>query len=695
MHMVDETSSSPIKLFYSYSHRDEMFRVQLEKHFSLLHRQGVINDWSDRKITGGNDWVKAIDSHLADADIVLLLVSADFIASEYCYDIELTRAMERHERGEARVIPVILRPCDWQAAPFGNLQALPVEGKALTLWTNQDEGLADIVRGIRAVCRELTMARQQVVKLTITKEETSPDLSSDSSKQQAESNTTRDLDQRYSNLFQISSLILPYIVLVGAWEEDSNEYGMGEVVSITDTVPAYHLPQEFRSNPVPPSYFSDFKCRLEHYDCTILQPGLSRLTFTFSKIEYLDFLLSGQYLDCPLPDDPNVTFRNKYAPRLDFSDFSQSRLTNISGVGLFLITRDEKIIVSRHSSNVQVYSDVWTYSASGSMDWSEDVHPFVEAAREIFEEIGHRTSLDNTYLFGFGIDANNLVCQFSFFERTGLSSDVIIAKALMARDYHAEMRELAAIDFEPDAIVNAIKSRIWEPAAAAGLLTLCAKRFGYETVERTIDPAFVHTRVRKEMLAEWNYRASRPNDLAVMSARYPASRTLGESKKYIEAVFDFIGTDVDGKAVLELGAGIGRMSEVLVHKTGKLTCLDLSQAMLDRNRQRLGTHAQRVHYVQMFAQDYRPQKPYDITISSLVLIHNIDDADFRRLVDVIKASSGTIFLFEHVDVGYQVSRHTRLRSEESLLAAFPEYRLERRREYQLFNDNLIFLKLTR
>src|ERR1051325_6100467 len=106
------------------------------------------------------------------------------------------------------------------------------------------------------------------------------------------------------------------------------------------------------------------------------------------------------------------SFRNKYAPRLDFSDFSQSRLTNISGVGLFLITRDEKIIVSRHSSNVQVYSDVWTYSASGSMDWSEDVHPFVEAARETFEEIGHRTSLDNTYLFGFGIDANNLVCQF-------------------------------------------------------------------------------------------------------------------------------------------------------------------------------------------------------------------------------------------------------------------------------------------
>src|SRR5687767_9105482 len=127
MHMVDEPTSSPIKLFYSYSHKDEMFRVQLEKHFSVLHRQGVIHGWNDRKITGGNDWAEEIDSHLADADVVLLLVSADFLASEYCYDIELARAMERHESGDARVIPVILRPCDWQAARFGHLQALPAE----------------------------------------------------------------------------------------------------------------------------------------------------------------------------------------------------------------------------------------------------------------------------------------------------------------------------------------------------------------------------------------------------------------------------------------------------------------------------------------------------------------------------------------------------------------------------------------
>jgi 2-polyprenyl-3-methyl-5-hydroxy-6-metoxy-1,4-benzoquinol methylase len=180
-----------------------------------------------------------------------------------------------------------------------------------------------------------------------------------------------------------------------------------------------------------------------------------------------------------------------------------------------------------------------------------------------------------------------------------------------------------------------------------------------------------------------------------MSARYPVSRIVDESKKYVEAVFAFIGNDVERKDVLEIGAGIGRMSEILVHKAKQLTCLDLSDAMLECNRARLGIHAKKVQYVQMFAQDFRPEKSYDVAISSLLLIHNVDDRDFLRLVEVMKMSSRTIFIFEHVDVGQQVSQHTRVRSEEELLSAFHEYKVERRREYQLFTDNIVFLKLTR
>jgi hypothetical protein len=122
------TSPSAIEVFYSYAHRDEALRTELNKHLSLLQRQGVIAGWHDRLITAGTEWAGAIDAHFQRAQIILLLVSADFLASDYCYDVELQRAMARHEAGEARVIPIILRPVDWHTAPFGRLQALPKDG---------------------------------------------------------------------------------------------------------------------------------------------------------------------------------------------------------------------------------------------------------------------------------------------------------------------------------------------------------------------------------------------------------------------------------------------------------------------------------------------------------------------------------------------------------------------------------------
>uniref|UniRef100_A0A1X7T833 TIR domain-containing protein n=1 Tax=Amphimedon queenslandica TaxID=400682 RepID=A0A1X7T833_AMPQE len=111
-------------IFISYSHSDEKMWKELEKHLSTLRRQGVINTWYDRLIGPGEDIHGQINDHLNSADIILLLVSADFLASDYCYDIEMKRAIERHNKGEARVIPVILRPCDWHGAPFGRLNAV-------------------------------------------------------------------------------------------------------------------------------------------------------------------------------------------------------------------------------------------------------------------------------------------------------------------------------------------------------------------------------------------------------------------------------------------------------------------------------------------------------------------------------------------------------------------------------------------
>lgn len=138
------------KVFFSYSHRDQGLRDELEKHLSLLKRQGIITAWHDRRIDAGADLHGEISRHLEEADIVLLLVSVDFLSSEYCMDREMARAMERAESGECTVIPVILRPCDdWHSAPFGKFRASPPDGKPVSMFANQDEALSLVAADIR------------------------------------------------------------------------------------------------------------------------------------------------------------------------------------------------------------------------------------------------------------------------------------------------------------------------------------------------------------------------------------------------------------------------------------------------------------------------------------------------------------------------------------------------------------------
>jgi hypothetical protein len=146
---------APIEVFFSYAHEDEALVGELIKQLALLKRQGVIQDWHDRRITAGSEWKGAIDAHLDSAGIVLLCVSADFLASDYCFDVEMRRALERHDAGAARVVPVLLRACDWHGAPFGKLQGLPTDMRAVTSWPNRDKAFTDVARGIRAAVQEI------------------------------------------------------------------------------------------------------------------------------------------------------------------------------------------------------------------------------------------------------------------------------------------------------------------------------------------------------------------------------------------------------------------------------------------------------------------------------------------------------------------------------------------------------------
>ena len=154
--MITETpDSKALILFYSYAHEDERYLERLIKHLSPLKHEGLIEEWYDRDIGAGDNWRMAIDVHVETADIILFLVSADFIASDYCWDNEMTRALERHDAHEALVIPLIVKPVDWTGTPFGKLQALPKDGKAVTLWSNREAAWTNVAKGIRKEAENL------------------------------------------------------------------------------------------------------------------------------------------------------------------------------------------------------------------------------------------------------------------------------------------------------------------------------------------------------------------------------------------------------------------------------------------------------------------------------------------------------------------------------------------------------------
>ena len=148
---------SQLALFFSYAPADDVWRRKLEKHLRLLKREGLIVGWHQRAILAGQQVAPAIDAHFTTARLILLLVSPDFLASEYCWGAEMQRAMERHETGEAVVIPIIVRPADWRTAIFARLEALPTGGKPITsaLWDSPDEALLNVAQGIRTTVEVL------------------------------------------------------------------------------------------------------------------------------------------------------------------------------------------------------------------------------------------------------------------------------------------------------------------------------------------------------------------------------------------------------------------------------------------------------------------------------------------------------------------------------------------------------------
>jgi TIR domain len=149
-----------IEIFISYSHKDEDLWEELVTHLSNLRRQGKITAWHDRAIEAGTEWETQIKDCLESAQVILLLISPPFMASTYCYDIEMQRAIERHQAGTARVIPIILRPVDWKDTPFSKLQALPKDALPVTMWGDRDSAFLDVAQGIRRAVESLSQKKK-------------------------------------------------------------------------------------------------------------------------------------------------------------------------------------------------------------------------------------------------------------------------------------------------------------------------------------------------------------------------------------------------------------------------------------------------------------------------------------------------------------------------------------------------------
>src|SRR5258708_12197432 len=145
-----------VEVLLCYAHKDERLLNKLKIQLKPIQREGLVKVWHDRDIGAGKDWEHEIDERLNTAQIILLLVSPDFIDSEYCYSIEMNRAMERDKLGEVRAIPIILRPTDWHNTPLGKLQALPKDGKPITTWRNRDTAFLDVAKGLRKAIEEMS-----------------------------------------------------------------------------------------------------------------------------------------------------------------------------------------------------------------------------------------------------------------------------------------------------------------------------------------------------------------------------------------------------------------------------------------------------------------------------------------------------------------------------------------------------------
>lgn len=147
--------TGPVKIFISYAHEDKAYCTKLANHLRPLVRKGDIEVWTDGEIELGNEWDDEIKNALAESEIVLFLISSDFVNSEYIDGVELKKAMERYQKKDLIIIPVIIRFCDFSSLKLSRFQAAPAGGKPISKWDDHDEAYVNVVMGLKKVIKRL------------------------------------------------------------------------------------------------------------------------------------------------------------------------------------------------------------------------------------------------------------------------------------------------------------------------------------------------------------------------------------------------------------------------------------------------------------------------------------------------------------------------------------------------------------
>lgn len=506
-----------------------------------------------------------------------------------------------------------------------------------------------------------------------------------------------------SNLYCIAGQIIKYVPIVGSWYKDNNEYYYGDFnIYVRDNL--YQLPQEilnsFYENSIALEDINNIennvyeeKVRFDGFKVQI--NGGERphcFNLQFSKTTYRDFLIVKSIIDKKV--DSCDTIRTKYLS--EKNSLISNELPNICGVGIFIITSDEKLIISESSSYVAVNPEKYIYSASGTMNWDGDnTNPFHDVMRECKEEIGYEPNIENLRLYSIGMDYETAYYQFSFYEYSNKTAREIIEGANMARDFNIEIQRIIPVDFKCSAVMDILnRNNRWDETAKANLFTLAAKEFGLEAIKKYIDPILHKENYRRNMIRMWNMRAERKGRLPVLSSRYPVQRLKRKSDEYIDAVIGFIDEDLSDKSILELGGGIGLFTKYFAECAKTVTSVDVCEKMIEKNRSYLGDKLiQKVDYENCFFQDYETEKHFDILICSLVLIHNEPELD--EIVQKMKSLSDVIYLFEHTDQGVQVSMHTHLKTANEYISMFPEYDIIKKSSHMLCQDEISFIKFQR